>query len=266
MDDSNYLDINRASWNKRVVDHVDSEFYDNASFLNGKSSLNTIELELLGDIAGKSVLHLQCHFGQDTISMARMGAKTVGVDLSDVATAKGTEMAKQLGAATSFVTCDVYDVPNQIEEQFDIVFTSYGTIGWLPDIDKWAAVIAKMLKPGGRFIFAEFHPVVWMFDDDFNEVKHRYFKNESIKEIVEGSYAATDSKVELETITWNHGLGEVVGSLRKQNLNISQFKEYDYSPYGCFAGAEKIADRKYRIKKFGNQIPMVYAIEAIKPN
>ena len=169
--ENNYIEINKQSWNKKTDFHIASEFYDNESFIKGKSSLNEIELNLLGDIKGKSILHLQCHFGQDTISLNRLGAKITGVDLSDRAIEKANELAKETNAEANFICCDIYDLPNFLDEKFDIVYTSYGTIGWLPDMDKWASIISHFLKPKGKFIFVEFHPVVWMFDDDFNRVK-----------------------------------------------------------------------------------------------
>jgi 2-polyprenyl-3-methyl-5-hydroxy-6-metoxy-1,4-benzoquinol methylase len=159
--ENNYIEINKQSWNGRVDAHIKSEFYGVEDFIKGKTSLQEIELNLLGDIKNKSILHLQCHFGQDTISLSRMGAKATGIDLSD----KAIESAKELNATTktdaSFICCNVYDLPQHLNEEFDIVYTSYGTIGWLPDMDKWANVVSTFLKPGGKFIFVEFHPVVW---------------------------------------------------------------------------------------------------------
>ena len=169
-----YVNINKNSWNNRTAIHLESDFYDNKGFINGKNTLNSIELDLLGDISGKSVLHLQCHFGQDTISLSRLGAEAVGVDLSDKAIEAAKALAKQTGVDATFICCDVYDLPNHLDRQFDIVFTSYGTIGWLPDIERWAEIVGRFLKPGGQFVFAEFHPVVWMFDDDFTHVQYKY--------------------------------------------------------------------------------------------
>src|SRR6187551_1118010 len=163
--DLNYLDINKASWNQRTAVHVASDFYGVDAFVKGKSSLQQIELGLLGDVAGKSILHLQCHFGQDTLSLARLGAKVTGVDLSDVAITEARKLARELGLSTDFICCNVYDLPQQLEQQFDVVFTSYGAIGWLPDLDRWAQIVRRFLKPGGRLVLVEFHPFVWMFDD-----------------------------------------------------------------------------------------------------
>ncbi|MEM9921253.1 MAG: class I SAM-dependent methyltransferase, partial [Bacteroidota bacterium] len=174
-DQQNYLAVNKESWNKRAVVHYDSEFYDNASFLAGRSSLNPIELELLGDVTNKSILHLQCHFGQDTLSLARLGAQVTGIDLSDQAIEKAKLLSAESGVPATFLCCDLYSLPTQLDQQFDIVFTSYGTISWLPDLDRWADVVAHFIKPGGRFVFAEFHPAVWMFSDDFSEVAYNYF-------------------------------------------------------------------------------------------
>jgi 2-polyprenyl-3-methyl-5-hydroxy-6-metoxy-1,4-benzoquinol methylase len=152
-DSTNYIDINRKSWNSKVPIHVDSAFYDVAGFKAGQSSLKEIELELLGDIKGKSVLHLQCHFGQDTISLSRLGATTTGVDLSDQAIDVAQKLAEEVGSDATFICCDIYDLPTHLDREFDIVFTSYGTIGWLPEMDKWAKIVSKYLKPGGKFVF-----------------------------------------------------------------------------------------------------------------
>ena len=186
---NNYIEINRQSWNSRIETHIKSEFYDLDSFLKGRSSLNDIELNLLGDIKGKNVLHLQCHFGQDTISLSRLGAEVTGVDFSDKAIESARQIAKETGSNAKFICCDIYDLPNHLDEKFDIVFTSYGTIGWLPDLDKWAKVIANFLKPNGQFVFVEFHPVVWMFDDDFEKIAYSYFNTGAIVETENGTYA-----------------------------------------------------------------------------
>ena len=159
-DDLNYLEKNKDSWNRRTDYHVDSEFYDVKGFLRGNTSLKSVELNLLGDIKTKSILHLQCHFGQDTLSLARMGAEATGVDLSDNAIKNANLLAEKAKLKADFICCDIYSLPQHLDKQFDIVFTSYGTIGWLPDIDKWAKIVSRYLKPGGKLVFVDFHPVV----------------------------------------------------------------------------------------------------------
>jgi len=263
-DNHNYLEINKKSWNRKVDIHYNSDFYDNEAFIGGQSSLNDIELTLLGDIKGKSILHLQCHFGQDTISLGRLGAQVTGVDLSDKAIEKANELAKLTESTAKFICSDIYDLPNHLDETFDIVFTSYGTIGWLPDINKWAYVVARFIKPGGSFVFAEFHPVVWMFDDDFTRIKYRYFNSEAIIETEDGTYAEKEADIRQDSVTWNHGIGEVINSLSAKGLEIKALDEYDYSPYDCFNKTEKIAPKKFRIKHLEDKIPMVYSIVAIK--
>ena len=130
MENNDYLSANKASWNTRTEVHFDSEFYDNDGFVKGNTSLNTIELDLLGDVTGKSILHLQCHFGQDTLSLNRMGAQVTGVDLSDKAIEKANELKEKTGTEAEFICCDVYSLPDHLEKRFDYVYTSYGTIGW----------------------------------------------------------------------------------------------------------------------------------------
>ncbi len=260
----NYLQINKQLWNNKTEIHVNSEFYDNENFVKGKSSLNAIELELLGDVNDKSILHLQCHFGQDTISLSRLGAKTVGVDLSDKAIGTAKDLAKQTNTTAEFICCDVYDLPNHLNQQFDIVYTSYGTIGWLPDLDKWAKVISQFLKPGGQLVFVEFHPVVWMFDDDFKTITYNYFNVEPIVEIEEGTYADKDANIKQESVGWNHDLSEVLNSLIQNGLTINCFNEYNYSPYNCFNNTIEVAPNQYRIQHLGAKIPIVYSLVASK--
>lgn len=264
MNSPDYIEKNRKTWNALTDVHIKSEFYDNESFTNGRSSLNDIELKLLGDINGKSILHLQCHFGQDTISLARLGANVTGVDLSDNAISKAKELAKITGGAAKFICCDIYDLPEYLSKQFDIVYTSYGTISWLPDLDKWAKIISKFLKPDGKFIFVEFHPVVWMFDDNFEKISYNYLNTGEIHETESGTYADREAPINQEIVNWNHGISEVVNSLITNDLRIDSLNEFDYSPYNCFRHTLEFETKKYRIKHLGNKIPMVYSIVATK--
>ncbi len=264
--EENYIAINRQSWNNKTETHLKSEFYDLANFIKGKTSLNDIELRLLGDIKGKSILHLQCHFGQDSISLSRLGAEVTGVDLSDKAIESAKSIAKETNSNTNFICCDIYDLPTRLDKQFDIVYTSYGIIGWLPDLDKWAKIISRFLKPDGQFIFVEFHPVVWMFDDNFEKIKYRYFNSGAIVETESGTYADKTAAITQEYVMWNHGLSEVINSLIKNGLEINSLDEYDYSPYNCFNKTIEFEAKKYRIEHLDNKIPMVYSIVATKKN
>ncbi|MNU94859.1 bifunctional 3-demethylubiquinone-9 3-methyltransferase/ 2-octaprenyl-6-hydroxy phenol methylase [compost metagenome] len=260
----NYKEINREQWNQRVEPHVESEFYDVAGFINGKTSLKETEIGLLGDLKGKRVLHLQCHFGQDSISMARMGASVVGADLSDKAIEKARELAELTQTDATFVCCDLFDLPQHLEGQFDLVFTSYGTVGWLPDLDRWASIIQHFLKPGGKFVFVEFHPVVWMFDDDFQKVGYRYFKSDPIVETTSGTYADREASIRTTSVSWNHGMSEVIGSLLRHGIQLQDLQEYDFANYDCFAHTVEFEPGKFRIKHLENNIPMMYSIVGVK--
>ncbi|MGB3606435.1 class I SAM-dependent methyltransferase, partial [Psychroserpens sp.] len=158
-----YFEVNRKTWNEKVNVHSESDMYDLQAFKDGKSSLNHYELNAVGDVKGKSLLHLQCHFGQDTLSWSRLGAKCVGVDLSDNGIALAKRLNNELHADATFVCCNVIDTSQFVKKTFDIVFTSYGVISWLPDLKPWGRMIAQRLKPGGIFYIVEFHPIVWMF-------------------------------------------------------------------------------------------------------
>lgn len=259
-----YQTHNKDAWNKRVSAHIASEFYNLEGWKAGKTSLNEIELELLGDVNGKSILHLQCHFGQDSLSLAKMGADVTGVDLSDKSISAAKKLNEELGLNAKFVESDVLELEGKLDQQFDLVFTSYGTIGWLPDLDKWAKTIHHYLKPSGKFVFVEFHPVIWMFDDAFDNVKYRYFKDEPIIETDTNTYtknAELDQKTE---ISWNHSLSEVFHALENNGLILKHFDEFDYSPYNCFSGMKKVDECKFIIEKHGNKLPMVYSLVCVK--
>ncbi|MNU13038.1 Ubiquinone biosynthesis O-methyltransferase [compost metagenome] len=260
--ENNYIEINKHSWNNRTDTHLNSDFYNLEGFLKGETSLNPIELEIFGDLKGKSILHLQCHFGQDTISLSRLGADVTGVDLSDKAIASAQKIAQETNSTAQFICCDLYDLENHLDKQFDIVFTSYGTIAWLPDLDKWGKLISKFLKPDGKFIFVEFHPVVWMFDDNFEKIGYNYFNVEPIVETENGTYADKEANISQSYVTWNHSLSEVASSLINNGLEILHFQEYDHSPYNVFSNMIEFEHKKFRIEHLGNKIPMVYSIVA----
>ncbi|MCC2545393.1 class I SAM-dependent methyltransferase [Hymenobacter sp. BT175] len=258
-----YLDLNRAMWNDWTGPHLESAFYDVEAFKAGRSSLNQPELDLLGSVTGQRLLHLQCHFGQDSLSLARLGARVTGVDLADQAIAAARQLSQDIGVPAEFICSDVYSLPGQLPAgQFDVVYTSYGVLGWLPDLDRWAAVVAHCLRPGGRLVLVEFHPVVWMYDSDFTRVDHSYFNQGSILETENGSYAAPGSGSTHQSITWNHSLSEVVSSLLGQGLSISSFREYDYSPYPIFANAELVGEGQYVVGPLGRKLPLLFSVVA----
>ena len=261
-----YVATNKALWNEKTKHHVTSDFYRNERFMAGATSLNDLELGLLGDVQGKSILHLQCHFGQDSLSLARMGAKVTGIDLSDAAIAQARKMNDELGLDAEFICTDIFKLPEVLDRQFDIVFTSYGTICWLPDMAKWAAIVGKYVKQGGMFIFAEFHPALWMFDNHFKYIQYSYFNKQEIQEVESGTYADQDAPINLNSVTWNHDQAEVIQNLLDQQLKLVKFAEYDYSPYACFPETVEIAPRKYQIPGMEGKLPMVYALKMIKSN
>ena len=255
-----YLKANKALWNQKTLIHEHSEFYQMPAFLEGATSLKPIELALLGEVKGKKILHLQCHFGQDTISLARMGAKVTGLDLSDTAIAKAKEIANKLNIEAHFVCCDIFEADQFIEDQFDIVFTSYGTIGWLPTLDRWGQIIQHFLKPNGQFVFAEFHPFIWTLDDaTYTQITYSYFNIAPIIETLTSSYTDGDSHAPLACYTWNHSLSEVFNALKKNGIVVEDFQEYKTSPYNCFPNTVTV-DNGFQIKGMEDKLPMIYSI------
>jgi 2-polyprenyl-3-methyl-5-hydroxy-6-metoxy-1,4-benzoquinol methylase len=261
---ANYIEINKALWNQKTSHHVASDFYNVKAFVEGENSLKDIELELLGDVRGKSILHLQCHFGQDTLSLARMGTKVTGMDFSEEAIAQARVLAQQLELDAEFICCNVYDLPQHLDKQFDIVFASYGVIGWLPDMQEWARVVSRFVRPGGMFLFVEFHPVVWMFSYDFSMVEYSYFNKEAIIETMTGTYAEPDAPIQAQEIGWNHSMAEVMQSLIDAGLRVDALREYDYSPCNCFKNTVEVSPGKYQVRGMEGKLPMVYAVRATK--
>lgn len=256
---------NRALWNARVPHHLTSRMYDVESFVAGRNSLTAIERDLLGDVEGKHLLHLQCHFGQDTLSLARMGAVVTGLDISDNAIAEAEQLAARCGLPATWVLSNVIDHRAELDGRFDIVYTSFGTIGWLPDLKPWAANIVRYLRPGGKLVFVEFHPVLWMFDNAFTYVQYDYFNRETIMEEEEGTYADRGAAIKLPSFSWNHDLGEVLTALLDAGLRLERFTETDGSPHDCFANTVLGADGLYRIKGMEGKLPMVYGLRAVLP-
>lgn len=260
----NYFETNKATWNNKVKVHAKSDMYNLEAFKSGKSSLMPYELDALGDVSGKSLLHLQCHFGQDTLSWSRLGAKCTGVDLSD----QGIKLAKQLNDELTlnaeFVCCNVLDTSKYVNGTFDIVFTSYGVIGWLPDLKPWGKIIAERLKKGGTFFMAEFHPIVWMFDylEDKPVMKYGYMQDEVIYEEYEGTYANENSKMISKEYGWNHGLSEVINALTEAGLHIEYLKEFDESPYNVLPNLVK-ADSGMFVTK-DKLYPLIFTLKASK--
>jgi 2-polyprenyl-3-methyl-5-hydroxy-6-metoxy-1,4-benzoquinol methylase len=261
-----YAEINRHQWNKRTLVHLRSAFYDMESFLKGRNSLTSIERQLLGEVEGLSVLHLQCHFGQDSLSLARMGAKVTGLDLSDEAIRQASQINDQLGLSARFVCGDVLAMDEHLQgETFDIIFTSFGVVGWLPSLEKWGELISRHLKPGGRFILVEFHPVVWMFDDYFTHIAYAYFNRQTIREEGVGTYTDGGEHLQLTSVSWNHSLSEVFSALLRAGLQVVFFDEYDYSPFDCFSQTSPAPNGGYYIKGMEGKLPVTYAIVCTKP-
>ena len=259
-----YFEANRSLWNQRTAIHKDSDFYKLSAFKAGENVLTQIELNEIGDVKGKSLLHLQCHFGMDTMSFSRMGAKCTGIDLSDEAIKLAKDINEELKLDAKFICCNVYDTSKYVKEKFDIVFTSYGTIGWLPDLDPWAKVIEERLKPGGYFYMAEFHPVVWMFDDDFTHIKYHYDNKELIVMENQPTYTGDKNEITGKEYSWNHSISEVLNALINAGLKIEFFSEHTFSPYSNFKNSVETETGKWHIKGMEGKIPMVYSLKAGK--
>lgn len=261
-----YSEDNRLSWNARTKVHITSAFYDVAGFLGGKESLKSPELALIGDIRDKKVLHLQCHFGQDTLSLARHGAVATGLDISDESIRYARDLSQQMGIGATFICADVYTMTEHFDAAaFDMVYVSYGAICWLPDLSEWARQISTILKPDGQLILVEFHPILYMFDFPTKRLAYPYFSHAlPITEDTSGTYAAPNADIQLKDHFWTHPISEVLESILKYNMKLISFKEWDYSPYNCFENMEEVALETYRFSPYEHPIPHVYGLIAEK--
>lgn len=260
----NYIKTNKAAWESRTAIHIKSDFYNFEGFMQGESSIPSLDYKLLGSLADKSLLHLQCHFGMDTLSIARGGtARTVGVDFSESAIAKARELNIGLGLNAEFICSDIYKLPEMLDEQFDIVYTSYGVIDWLKDLDEWAKIIDRCLRPGGRFVMVEFHPMLWMFGEDLKTIEYAYFREEPYIQ-TEGTYTGDGEGVVSETVNWTHGVAEPVNALLKTGLRIESFTEYFHSPVNLFGRMIQTGDMEYKLKGYEDIVPLLYSVTAKK--
>jgi 2-polyprenyl-3-methyl-5-hydroxy-6-metoxy-1,4-benzoquinol methylase len=270
-----YAMVNRASWDDRVAAHAASPDYNVDDFIADPGFISHVvrfDLPLLGDVRGLRGVHLQCHIGTDTISLARLGASMTGVDFSGPAVRQARALAEQTGADASFVESDVYAAADAVGRGgFDFVFTGIGALCWLPSVGRWARVVASLLRPGGRLFIREGHPVLWTIqdgrDDDLLVVEYPYFERAEPLVFNEGgTYVATDAVFEHNTThEWNHGLGEIVTALLEAGMTITGLTEHDTVPWPAQPGQmEDAGGGEWRLTDRPWRLPHSYTLRAVK--
>jgi len=265
-----FLHANRRLWDQWTGEHEKSSFYDVAGFKAGKDRLRSIELAELGDVSGKALLHLQCHFGLDTLAWARRGAQVTGVDFSESSIALARSLSAELNLPAQFVCADLYQVPARLTTTFDIVFTSYGVLHWLRDLRQWGQIIAQCLKPNGIFYIVEDHPTFRMFTTEAEtqiKLANPYFFSATPDQVeMTGSYATDNQGEKASFYIWNHGLSEVINALIEAGLTIEFLHEFPYAARAKFPFMEKGADGWWRLPASYVQIPFLFSLQARKPN
>lgn len=260
------LQVNRMNWNERTPVHAASASYDVEGFKAGRSTLHDVEVREIGDVSGKSLLHVQCHFGLDTMSWARLGAKATGIDFSDAAVDLARSLNRELNLDVRFICSNIYDLPDVLDEQFDIVFTSYGVLCWLPNLYKWASVVANHLKPCGMFYIIDGHPTMNVFEEsDAGELlpTYPYFHKEFLWEGGEPSYAGSEI-IESPVYEWHHSLGEIVTALIDAGLRIEFLHEFAFSTYRAYPMMTKCEDGLWRFPERNDSFPQLFSIRATK--
>jgi len=262
------MEENRAHWDEAASIHPATEFYDVPAFKRGETHLDDLVMSQIGDVAGQSVLHLQCHFGMDTIRFARLGATVIGVDFSPVAIQTARDLAAELGVETRFIESNIYDLPDVLDEPFDLVFTSYGVIGWLPDIKGWAQVVARYVKPGGRFVIIEALPAAWPLDDERDDglhIRYPYFWQPEplTSEYEGGTYAAEGVEItNKRTHNWNHPLGDIITALINVGLTIEHVGEYAYCAWRAVPIMAKGDDGWWWLPPEYPALPFLFSLRA----
>jgi SAM-dependent methyltransferase len=270
-----YRSINLANWDERAPAHAKSPDYAVSRFLEDPSYLSEVvrfDLPILGDVRGVRGVHLQCHIGTDTVSLARLGARMSGLDFSPAALAEATHLALATSANIDFVQADLYDAVAALgPEKFDLVYTGNGALCWLPDIGRWASVVAELLAAGGRLFIREGHPMLWALGevraDGLLAVEYPYFEREAPLVWTDGgTYVETDATfLHNTTQEWNHGLGEVVSALLRQGMRITGLKEHESVPWDALPGQmERLEGGEFRLADRPWRLAHSYTLQAVK--
>jgi SAM-dependent methyltransferase len=271
-----YLAVNRASWDERAPAHARSRDYAVARFIEDPAFLSEVvrfDRPRLGDLTGLRGVHLQCHIGTDTLSLARLGARMTGLDFSAAALAEARTLAARAGADVDFVEAEVYSAVDVLgRETYDLVFTGVGALCWLPDVRRWAQVVAALLRPGGRLFIREGHPMLWSLDDtrtdDLLVVGYPYYETpDALVTEEEGTYVETDTEFTHNVShSWNHGLGEIVTALLDQGLRLTGLEEHDSVPWNALPGAMRLEELgEYRLADRPERLAATYTLQAVKP-
>ena len=266
MNDTGRMEANRRLWDDRVDVHRRSDFYDVDGFRQGRSTLRPIELEDLGDVAGRSLLHLQCHFGLDTLSLARMGARVTGVDFSGPAVALARSLAAELGIEARFLESNVYQLTRALHEQFDVVFTSYGVLTWLPDIPEWARVVARFLRPGGTFVIVDGHPIASCFVEVDGRLELRYslFERGPWEFLTRTTYAGDDVlPTARPNFQWSWTVAGMVSALIDAGLRVERLRELPVDSWRRFPSMTRDDEGWWRLAD--DPLPLLVACRAVKP-
>lgn len=266
---------NMISWDERAPAHAASPDYGFERFASDPTFLSDVvrfDLPRLGDITGLRGVHLQCHIGTDTVSLARLGARMTGLDFSAPALTEARRLATLAGVEVDFVDAEFHDAPAVLpNEAFDLVYTGIGAICWLPDIRRWAEVVATLLRPGGRLFIREGHPMLWSLDerrgDGLLAVEYPYSEaGGAIRDEEEGTYVTTDATFTSNvTWSWNHGLGEIVTALLGAGMRITMLEEHDSVPWDALPGQmERLEGGEYRLADRPWRVPHTYTLQALR--
>ncbi|MEV8566044.1 class I SAM-dependent methyltransferase [Streptomyces sp. NPDC051322] len=265
--ETDWLLLNRENWNDRVRIHAGSDFYDLPGFRAGASTLRNFELDEVGDVSGKRLVHLQCHMGQDTLSWARLGAAVTGLDFSDAAVRTARALADDVGMTdrARFVASDVYEALAALnQESFDVVYTGLGALVWLPDLLRWAHVASSLLNEGGILYLAEFHPLTDILGEDGRSVEQDYFHVQAETFDFPHTYTDGPPLAQKRSVQWQHPLGDVVTALAQAGLRIEFLHEHATTLFRRYPMLEHSGTGEYGFPPGQPRIPLMYSIRAVK--
>jgi SAM-dependent methyltransferase len=267
---SDYLTLNRAFWDELAAIHTDPEraFYKTDAFRRGANVLDWQVRRGIGDVSGKRLLHLQCHFGLDTLCLARMGAEVTGLDFSPVAIEAARALSAETGVSGRFILSDVLNAPAELTG-FDIVFASWGAICWIPDLQTWMRVAARALNPGGRLYLHEGHPLLMMFDervaaDGPFRLRYPYDSPDGIEAEHQQDYASDVMPTAHRNVGWAHGLARILGATLDAGLTITSLDELDRIPWHGLPQLVKVDEDYWALPAGATSFPLAFALAAVK--
>lgn len=262
---ASFDDVNRDLWNRWTPIHAASPFFDVDGFRRGSNTLKEPEREALGDVRGKSILHLQCGLGLDSLSLARQGASVTGVDYADASIGFACQLAEESGLSARFICSNVYALPELLDQSYDVVLASYGVVHWLHDLGRFNRIVSHFLVDDGFLFLVDFHPLFNMLDGEGRGFTFPYFAADGpVRTVKKGACVDPAADVEHPAYEWPHSMQEIVMAAIDAGLRLVDFREYPYMPFDRLSYLKSIGAGRYAAMRNGFPLPLMFSLKAVK--